>query len=135
MPGAQQIGANIFTAAQQIARGFFLLAGNVDHDQRPSAVEDGELAGISPIGFDPVASAPRDQGRGDHLARYDPFTVVLDFGHSYRKLATLLRGRYLELGLRGGHDTINPFAFESTPEHLHFLHASACCWRATTTIG
>ena len=58
-----------------------------------------------------------------HAQKYDPFTVVLDLGHSYRKLAMLLRGRYLELGLRGGDDTINPFAFEPTPEHLHFLHA------------
>ncbi len=58
-----------------------------------------------------------------HAQKYDPFTVILDLGHSYRKLATLLRGRYLEIGLRGGEDTINPFAFEPTPEHLHFLHA------------
>ena len=39
-----------------------------------------------------------------HAQKYDPFTVVLDLGHSYRKLATLLRGRYLEIGLRGGDD-------------------------------
>ena len=41
-----------------------------------------------------------------HAQKYDPLTVVLDVGHSYRKLATLLRGRYLELGLRqhGRHD-------------------------------
>jgi type IV secretion/conjugal transfer VirB4 family ATPase len=58
-----------------------------------------------------------------HAQKYDPFTVVLDLGHSYRKLATLLRGRYLEIGLRGDDDTVNPFAFEPTPEHLHFLHA------------
>jgi type IV secretion system protein VirB4 len=58
-----------------------------------------------------------------HAQKYDPFTVVLDLGHSYRKLATLLRGSYLEIGLRTGDDTINPFAFEPTPEHLHFLHA------------
>ena len=38
------------------------------------------------------------------------------------KVATLLGGRYLEIGLR--HDvSINPFAFDPTPEHLHFLHA------------
>jgi type IV secretion/conjugal transfer VirB4 family ATPase len=58
-----------------------------------------------------------------HAQKYDPFTVVLDLGHSYRKLATLLRGHYLEIGLRTGDDTINPFAFEPAPEHLHFLHA------------
>ena len=34
-----------------------------------------------------------------HLQQYDPVTVVLDLGHSYRKLAGLLEGGYLELGL------------------------------------
>ncbi len=55
--------------------------------------------------------------------QFDPFTVVLDLGHSYRKLAELLHGRYVELGLRQNAVTINPFALEPTPEHLHFLHA------------
>jgi len=58
-----------------------------------------------------------------HAQQYDPVTVILDLGHSYRKLATLLRGRYLEVGLRQSDVTINPFALEPTPEHLHFLHA------------
>jgi type IV secretion/conjugal transfer VirB4 family ATPase len=58
-----------------------------------------------------------------HAQKYDPLTVILDLGHSYRKLATLLRGRYLEIGLRHADVTINPFALEPTPEHLHFLHA------------
>src|SRR5207248_5124391 len=58
-----------------------------------------------------------------HAQKYDPLTLILDLGHSYRKLATLLRGRYLEIDLHAGDDTINPFAFEPTPEHLHFLHA------------
>lgn len=55
--------------------------------------------------------------------KYDPVTVVLDLGHSYRKLATLLDGRYLEVGLRQSDVSINPFALEPTPEHVHFLHA------------
>jgi type IV secretion system protein VirB4 len=55
--------------------------------------------------------------------QYNPFTIVLDLGHSYRKLAALLHGRYVELGLRQRSVTINPFALEPTPEHLHFLHA------------
>jgi type IV secretion system protein VirB4 len=55
--------------------------------------------------------------------KYEPLTVILDLGHSYRKLATLLCGRYLEVGLRQRDVTINPFALEPTPEHLHFLHA------------
>jgi type IV secretion/conjugal transfer VirB4 family ATPase len=58
-----------------------------------------------------------------HAQKYLPQTVVLDVGHSYRKLATLLGGRYLELGLRQHGVTINPFALDPTPEHLHFLHA------------
>ena len=55
--------------------------------------------------------------------QYDPVTIVLDLGHSYRKLAALLHGRYVELGLHQRSVTINPFALEPTPEHLHFLHA------------
>jgi type IV secretion/conjugal transfer VirB4 family ATPase len=58
-----------------------------------------------------------------HAQRYDPMTVIFDLGHSYRKLATLLQGSYLELGLRQSGVTINPFALDPTPENLHFLHA------------
>ena len=58
-----------------------------------------------------------------HAQKYSPLTVVLDLGHSYRKLATLLGGRYLEIGLRQHGVTINPFALDPTAEHLHFLHA------------
>lgn len=58
-----------------------------------------------------------------HAQKYDPVTVILDLGHSYRKLATLLQGQYLEVGLRQEAVTINPFALEPTSEHLHFLHA------------
>jgi len=54
--------------------------------------------------------------------QYDPFTIVLDLGHGYRKLAALLHGRYVELGLRQRDVRINPFALSPTPEHLHFLH-------------
>jgi type IV secretion system protein TrbE len=55
--------------------------------------------------------------------QFDPFTIVLDLGHSYRKLTELLHGRYVELGLRQSAVTINPFSLDPTPEHLHFLHA------------
>ena len=58
-----------------------------------------------------------------HAQKYDPVTVVFDVGHSYRKLATLLEGSYLEVGLRQRGVTINPFALDPTPDHLHFLHA------------
>ena len=58
-----------------------------------------------------------------HAQKYDPLTVILDLGHSYRKLATLLGGRYVEIGLRHADVTINPFVLAPTPEHLHFLDA------------
>jgi type IV secretion system protein VirB4 len=58
-----------------------------------------------------------------HAQKYDPLTVIFDLGHSYRKLATLLEGSYLALGLRHQEMRINPFALEPTPENLHFLHA------------
>jgi type IV secretion system protein TrbE len=54
--------------------------------------------------------------------QYDPFTIVLDLGRGYRKLASLLHGGYLELGLKQRNVSINPFALEPTAEHLHFLH-------------
>jgi type IV secretion system protein VirB4 len=55
--------------------------------------------------------------------RYDPFTVIFDLGHSYRKLAALMEGSYLELGGRHEGVRLNPFALDPTPENLHFLHA------------
>src|SRR5690606_6286048 len=58
-----------------------------------------------------------------HAQKYAPFTVILDIGGSYGKLATLLGGRYLHVGLRHADVAINPFALDSAPEHLHFLHA------------
>jgi len=58
-----------------------------------------------------------------HAQKYDPMTVIFDLGHSYRKLATLLDGSYLALGLRHQDMRINPFALDPSPENLHFLHA------------
>jgi type IV secretion system protein TrbE len=58
-----------------------------------------------------------------HAQKYDPLTVIFDLGHSYKKLATLLGGSYVELGLRQQDVTINPFSLSPTPENLHFLHA------------
>lgn len=55
--------------------------------------------------------------------RYAPNTVIFDLGHSYRKLATLFRGSYLDVGTRGHGVSINPFALTPTRENLHFLHA------------
>jgi type IV secretion system protein VirB4 len=58
-----------------------------------------------------------------HAQKYEPLTVIFDLGQSYRKLAALLDGSYLELGLRQRSVRINPFALEPTPENFHFLHA------------
>lgn len=60
-----------------------------------------------------------------HAQKYNPITVVFDLGHSYRKLATLLHGSYLELALQQSGVTINPFALPPTAENLHFLHTFA----------
>jgi type IV secretion system protein VirB4 len=54
--------------------------------------------------------------------KYDPATVVLDIGGGYRKLAGLLGGGCLRVGLGDDDVAINPFALDPTPEHLHFLH-------------
>jgi len=56
-----------------------------------------------------------------HAQQYDPFTVVIDVGGGYRKIAEALGGRYLTLGLAPT-VSINPFALPDTPRHRHFLH-------------
>jgi type IV secretion system protein TrbE len=58
-----------------------------------------------------------------HAQKYEPLTIIFDLGHSYRKIATLLHGSYVELGLRQHDVTINPFALDPTPDNLHFLHS------------
>ena len=63
MRGADRRG--FFAATQQIAGGFFLLAGNVDGGQRPGAVQHGELAGVAAIGFDPLSVWRHDTGPAD----------------------------------------------------------------------
>ena len=47
--GAQQVRANVFAAAQEIARRFFLLGRNVNGGQRTGAMEHRELAGVAAI--------------------------------------------------------------------------------------
>jgi hypothetical protein len=67
--GAQEIGADVFATAQQIARGFFLLGRNVDRGQGARPIEQGELASIAPVGFDAIAGTTRNQCRSDDVAR------------------------------------------------------------------
>lgn len=60
-----------------------------------------------------------------HAQRYSPITIIFDLGRGYQKLATLLQGSYLTLGLQQSSVRINPFALAPTPDHLHFLHGFA----------
>ena len=69
MPRAQQIGADVFATAQEIARGFFLLGRNVNRGEGAGAIEDGELAGIAAIGFDAIAGPTGNQRGRDDVAR------------------------------------------------------------------
>jgi hypothetical protein len=67
MSGTQEIDANVFTAAQQVARGFFLLGGNVNGRERTGAIEHGQLGGIAAVGFDAIPGAPGNQRGGDDI--------------------------------------------------------------------
>ena len=69
MAGPQQIGADVLTAAQQIADGFFLVGGHVNRCQRTRVIEHGEVTRIASIGLDTVTGPPRNEGRGDDVAR------------------------------------------------------------------
>jgi type IV secretion system protein TrbE len=57
-----------------------------------------------------------------HAQQYDPLTTVFDLGGGYRKLSDLIGAGYLTLDVQNTGVSINPFAFEPTPSHLHFLH-------------
>ena len=72
-----------------------------------------------------------------HLQQYDPLTVVLDLGHSYRKLAGLLAGGYLELGLGQQGVTINPFdrRHQQQKTSTSCTRSRASCSKAKTGIA
>src|SRR5262249_24901344 len=61
----QEIGTAVFATSEEIAGRFFLLRRNVDGGERASAIEDGEVPGVTAIRLDAIAGAPRDQRRGD----------------------------------------------------------------------
>jgi hypothetical protein len=69
MPGAGEIGANVFATAQEVTRGLFLRGGNVDGGQGAGAIRDRELTSIAAIGFHPVPRTPWNQGRRNDIAR------------------------------------------------------------------
>jgi type IV secretory pathway VirB4 component len=53
--------------------------------------------------------------------KYNPATMILDIGHSYRDLATEFGGSYFEISLQDQTARINPFALPPTPDNLEFL--------------
>lgn len=70
MSSAQQIRADVFTAAEEITRRFSLVTGNVDRREGAGPMQDGELTGVAAISLDAITRAPRNQRWRDHLARY-----------------------------------------------------------------
>jgi type IV secretory pathway VirB4 component len=53
--------------------------------------------------------------------KYDPATMILDIGHSYRDLVTEFGGSYFEISLQDRIASINPFSLPSTADNLEFL--------------
>ncbi len=53
--------------------------------------------------------------------KYQPATMILDIGHSYRDLVTEFGGSYFEISLQEQSATINPFSLPPTPDNLEFL--------------
>jgi energy-coupling factor transporter ATP-binding protein EcfA2 len=72
-----------------------------------------------------------------HAQKYDPLTVVLDLGHSYRKLATLLHGQLPGAGARqhGRHDQPVRAGAHVPSTCTSCTRSCASCWKATTGIG
>ncbi len=53
--------------------------------------------------------------------KYDPATMILDIGHSYRDLVAEFGGSYFEISLQDQIATVNPFSLAPTAENLEFL--------------
>ena len=64
---AEQVGADVLAAAQQVADRFLLVGRHMDRRQRAGPIEDRELARVAPIGRDAVARSTRDERRGNDL--------------------------------------------------------------------
>src|SRR5215216_2700242 len=61
---AQEIGPNVFTTAEEIAGGFFLLGRNVNGGERAGPIEHGKVTGVTAVGFDAIAGPARNERRG-----------------------------------------------------------------------
>ena len=72
-----------------------------------------------------------------HAQKYDPLTVVLDLGHSYRKLATLL-ARTLSRSRSAAAGTSRSIPSRSSRRRsicTSCTRSSACCSKAMTAIA
>jgi hypothetical protein len=69
MPRAEEIGADVFATAQQVAGRFFLLRGNVDGGQRSGAIEERQLNRVAAVGLDAVARPSGNQAGCNDVAR------------------------------------------------------------------
>ena len=68
MSRAQEIGPDVFATPKEIARGFFLVARNVNGGQGAGAIQDRQLTGIAPVRFDAITRTPRNQTGRDDVA-------------------------------------------------------------------
>jgi len=68
VPGAQEIGADVFATAEQIASRFLLRSRDMNGRQRAGAVEHREVTGIAAVGFDAIAGSAGNQCRRNDVA-------------------------------------------------------------------
>ena len=68
MAGAEEVRPHVFPAPQQVAGRLFLLGLDMNRREDAGPIEDGELAGVAPIGLDAIAGATRDQRGRDDVA-------------------------------------------------------------------
>ena len=109
----------------------------LDTGRREHAIMTFETAARVPFHFDPMVDdvghtlVLGQTGSGKsflvnslvtHWQQRGPDTVIIDLGHSYRRLVQELGGSYVELRLQSD-VKINPFVGEPTPDHQLFLQA------------
>ena len=68
---SQEIPSDVFAGTDEVPCGFFSIRGDVDGGQRAGAIQHGQLRGVAPVRFDPVAGASWDESWGNDLTR-DP---------------------------------------------------------------
>jgi len=58
----------VLATADQIPHGLIIFLRDVDRCHFPGAVQPCQIAGIAPVGLDPIPAAPRDHGRSNDIA-------------------------------------------------------------------